>query len=210
MSSTEPFRCPNCASDLSQLRGGGEDESFCPTCGFTIRQSNTRTLPGGRLHQGWFHFDSRSTTVQEVRRWRLRPLLLIALLPTLLFAVAIRKLFVGSTAFEALYFAELYVLLFCAIAFGIPTWIRTRRMDGRFIVVLIAGALAAGAMVARLAPTIGEKNYCGESEASSDIWRTPPHTFRCTSLPFFIGGAFGGYWLMYWLASAWETRRNAQ
>jgi len=124
-----------------------------------------------------------------------------AILALVLFAVAVRALFVGYNSFDPLLFAGLYVWLFSLVAFSVVLVRTVRRLGGNRLYVLFALALLGAIGLAQLAPTIGEPNYCwffGEYPYVGGRW-LPPQTFRCTSLPFEVTGWFAGWGIGFWL-----------
>ena len=129
-----------------------------------------------------------------------------ALAALALLALAIRAVFVGSPTFEPVLFAELYIWAFGICAF---VWIMVptlRRTGGQYAGLMLVSALAGALIFHQLAPTIGERNYCGDlSDYPNNIdFRTPPKTFRCTTAPFDVAGWFVGWGVMLWIV----TKRN--
>jgi hypothetical protein len=101
-------------------------------------------------------------------------------------------------------------MLFSALWLGLPTLIVTaRRTEGWQVVLLIVAGFAGAILFHRLAPTIGEANYCGHLDGRADGFSdTPPHVFRCTSLPFEIAGWLLAWWGAYGLMQ-WREGRAA-
>jgi hypothetical protein len=125
--------------------------------------------------------------------------------------VALRALFVGHPSFEPVLFAELYVQAFSLLLF-IPLLLRAARaLRGWEWGAVIAVAVAGSMLLARLAPTIGELNYCGELPdfPAYDIpSELPPKIFRCTVVPFEIAGFLLGWWAALALVSRRRDSRR--
>lgn len=132
------------------------------------------------------------------RRQSVHPLLALLIIgASAVLVVALRALFVGHRSFEPVLFAELYVQAFALLLF-IPLLLRAARaLRGWEWGAVIAVAVAGASLLARLAPTIGEPNYCGELpdfpayDMPSEL---PPKVFRCTVVPFEIAGFLLGWW----------------
>ena len=125
-----------------------------------------------------------------------------------LLILALRALFVGHTSFDPVLFAGLYVIVLALVVFAVVLVRTVRRTGGDYLYVLFGAALVCALVLTRLAPTIGEPNYCYfVRKYYYGITRTPPTVFRCTSLPFGVAGWFAGWGLALWLVSWRESRR---
>lgn len=134
----------------------------------------------------------------------LRALVIIIALAFLV--LALRTLLVGSSSFDPVLFAGLYVWLFAFVTFTVVLVRTVKQTGGDHLYVLFALALVGAIVLSQLAPTIGERDYCyffGDYPPVGGRW-LPPKTFRCTSLPFELVGWFAG-----WSIGAWLMRRRS-
>lgn len=104
----------------------------------------------------------------------------------------------GQSAYLPVYLADGYLGLF-ALALALYRSVTINKDEeltfASFAVMYLSG-LIGGFLVARLAPTIGEPNYCW---AWLHKARLPPHVFRCTDAPFGFVGFLAGFWISGWL-----------
>lgn len=215
---SEALRCPNCGAQLTRLLGGGYVETFCPACGFAVRQSPLRRAQANPLRlrgivSGWSAAAPKVPTAP--RRSLLSritsPLGIITIIAMIPLVFAVRALYTGYDSLEPVLFGELYVMFFSALWLIGPTLfvtIRRLRLETWQVVVLVAATLVITFLVGRLAPQIGEPNYCGDmsGQYSLALNETPPRVYRCTSLPFEIVGGLLGWWTGFWVIKWWEAR----
>jgi hypothetical protein len=129
-----------------------------------------------------------------------------------LLIVAIGTMFVGTSKFRPILFAEMYVLLF-ALFVAVPTALRAGESDAGWF-LLFSVALFGALLAWKQAPQIEEPNFCSPLPVSwralrdltRDIGRLTgavlpplvrPHVFRCTSMPFSVIGGFTGWWIVF-------------
>lgn len=215
----DALRCPECDAQLTRLLGGGYVETFCPACGFAVRQSPMRRAHPNplRLRGIVNSWATRAPKVAEASGPSLvsritSPLGIITLIALVPFVFALRALFTGYDSLEPVLFAELYVMFFCALWLIAPTLfvtIRRLRLETWHFFLLVAATLVMTFVVGRLAPQIGEPNYCGEMDGYYSVALNikPPRIYRCTSLPFEIVGGLLGWWSGFWIIKWWEARR---
>jgi hypothetical protein len=199
---------------MSQLLGGGAIETFCPACGWGMRQSPTRPTRSrrwfGRLAKSTFAPPSDETPSRPGFRPTSRNLFVLA--AWALLAVAIRALFVGYPSIEPLVFAQLYIWAFAAVLGAFSVARTVRYISGRQVFLLCVGAIAGAVIVFKvvkglqLLPATWEPEYCADLDYPSGgaDFRLPPKTFRCMSEPIALAGVFVGWWLSYWLITRWE------
>ena len=215
---SDALRCPSCDAQLTRLLGGGYVETFCPACGFAVRQSPMRRAQPNPLRlRGIVNSWSTATPKAAAGPGRslasriTSPLGIITLMAMVPLVFALRALFTGYDSLEPVLFAELYVMFFSALWLIAPTLfvtIRRLELETWQVFVLVAATLVITFLVGRLAPQIGEPNYCGEMDGyySSALNIKPPLVYRCTSLPFEIAGGLLGWWTGYWIIKWWEAR----
>ena len=116
----------------------------------------------------------------------------------LLVACAIYVSVIGQSAYLPVYLANRYLWVFAhAVALHrIVTIYKDEDMTFASYAVMYVSALICAALLARLAPTIGEPNYCSARRHLSQI---PPHVFRCTTAPFAFVGFLAGFWISGWI-----------
>lgn len=215
----DALRCPSCGANLTRLLGGGYVETFCPACGFAVRQSPLRPVR-----------PAPATSVQRlpeiISRWTTTapqapvpgrslvsritsPLGIVTLVAMVPLVFALRALYTGYDSLEPVLLAELYVWFFSALWLLAPTvFITGRRVETWQFMTMAGIALLAATLVGTLAPQIGERNYCGHVDGlySIGLNEMPPRVYRCTSLPFEIVGGLLGWWGGYWILKWWEAR----
>lgn len=104
---------------------------------------------------------------------------------------------IGQSAYLPVYLADGYLGAF-ALAVALYRSVTINRDEeltfASFAVMYVSGVIG-GFLLARLAPTIGEPNYCW-----AFIYKTrfPPHVFRCTDGPFAFVGFLAGFWISGW------------
>jgi hypothetical protein len=146
----------------------------------------------------------------------------VVVFATGLLILAVGKLFVGSSSFRPIVFAQIYICL-ATLFFAAPTLLRAEQSGADLDWYLLFGGALVGAVVFwNVAPEIGGPNYCMPlprglrvlrdmtDQISRDVGVTPPahfrpKVFRCTNLPFAIVGGFAGWWLVLW----WSVRRKS-
>lgn len=213
---SEALRCPGCGAQLTRLLGGGYVETFCPACGFAVRQSPLRPVrrTGRRLRgiiNDWSAAAPKAATAP--RRSTLSritsPLGIVTLIAMIPLVFALRALFTGYDSLEPVLLAELYVWFFSALWLAAPTvFVTGRRLETWQFMTLAAFAMVTAFLVGMLAPQIGEPNYCGDmsGQYSLALNEMPPRVYRCTSLPFEVVGGLLGWWAGYWIIKWWEAR----
>jgi hypothetical protein len=205
---------------MSQLLGGGVIETFCPACGFAMRQSIARPARDARTR--WHaRFDALRTFALPVPPaadasaapgFRFTGRRLVALGFLAVFVVAMRAMFVGYPSFEPVLFSELYVMLFAFVLFWLMFARTAQDISGRQVLLLFIGAVAGAALAVKavkvwnLVPSTWEPDYCGDIgyPHTAIDFRLPPKTFRCMSIPIAIAGWFLGWLVAYWLITRWE------
>lgn len=203
---------------MSQLRGGGTIETFCPACGFSVRQSVARPVRQQRERwlarfeaMGDFGRGPPGDTQRPGFRFTTPNLVLLAAVALLM--VAVRTMFVGYPSNEPVVFAELYVWAFCSLTFTVVLMRTIRQISGKQVLLLVAGGVAGIILLfkivklLKLLPTSWEPDYCANWNYPNIIdLSLPPKTFRCTSVPIGIAGWFLGWWVTYWFIVRWERQ----
>ena len=104
----------------------------------------------------------------------------------------------GQRAFLPVYVAKWYLWLFAltVATYRAVTFRRDEELGFASFAVMYLAGLAGGYLLATLAPTIGERNYC-----AAVTWdpKLPPHVFRCTLAPFAFVGFLAGVWISGWV-----------
>ena len=109
--------------------------------------------------------------------------LLAGVLPAVLLVLALRVLFGGTTAYENVIFAELYVWL---VGIVLAIWLFLR-----VPVAWLLGAGFAGAVVAHVLFARGESVYCNaDLRNHTRGFPLPPDVFHCRQVPIELAGYF--------------------
>ena len=100
----------------------------------------------------------------------------------------------GQSAYLPVYLADGYLFLFAfAVAlYRTVTINRDEELTFASFAVMYLSALFCALLVGRMAPTIGEPNYCF---TRWHVAHFPPHVFRCTTMPFAFVGFLAGFWI---------------
>ena len=116
----------------------------------------------------------------------------------ILAAVAAYVAVAGQSAYLPVYLADGYLWIFgLAVALHRSVTInKDEELTFASFAVMYCSALVGGFVLAQLAPTIGEPNYC---VAWLHKTRFPPHVFRCTSAPLAFVGFVAGFWISGWI-----------
>jgi hypothetical protein len=212
----DALRCPNCGAELTRLLGGGYIETFCPSCEFAVRQSPLRPVrPTALLLRSVVAGVRRAMPATPIAPGAsllsriVSPLGIVTLIAMVPLVFALRALFTGYDSLEPVLFAELYVEFFSIAWLFAPMVLKTvPRLETWQSMMLVAAAMVTAVVAGRLAPQIGEPNYCGYMDHyySLHLREMPPSIYRCTSLPFQLGGALIAWWTGYRVFRWWEAR----
>lgn len=196
------------------MRGDGVIETLCSACGFVMRQHPAKPVahePYELTRLGDVIPEPIVTVLRRAPRprHRIHPLWFMG------WALALGCMYIemtGASSYLPIYLADKYLMMF-GMALGIHRILYADRSgeplpDGPLpIMALFLGSFLCGELAARLAPRIGERNYCYATTMSL-LTREVPHVFRCTYSPFFFAGFVAAFWILGWAMVAIEQRRD--
>jgi len=109
--------------------------------------------------------------------------LLVGVIPVVLLVLALRVLFGGTTRYEHVIFAELYLW---TVGIVLAIWLFLRLPVGWLL-----GAGFAGAIVAHVVFARGESVYCNaDFQNHARGFPLPPDVFHCRQVPIELAGYF--------------------